>query len=230
VPVACEEVHAAFVMKNVSVAQMVEQLTLNQWVVGSIPSGDTKILSLNNMQGQQTMFFIVLDDVLPILKEGEYINDILYYESGLLDSKVIKEYNSILDIPGIGFTASGDWNRIDSYLALKKQTPLNIREVPQRAGGLKFAVDQLMNPKSIEIKLGGIYKEVGNVIVAGRIATVSEDKDSKELFRFFSSKIKKQFKRIGMFYVGKMAEEKLKLGWRLVTNDKSPKEYDLISK
>ena len=29
---------------KVSVAQMVEQLTLNQWAVGSIPSGDTSNL------------------------------------------------------------------------------------------------------------------------------------------------------------------------------------------
>ena len=28
--------------KNVSLAQLVEQLTLNQWVEGSSPSGDTK--------------------------------------------------------------------------------------------------------------------------------------------------------------------------------------------
>ena len=42
-----------------------------------------------------------------------------------------------------------------------------------------------------------------------------------------STKIKKEFKRIGAFYVGKEAEEKLKTGWRLVTNENSPKEYDL---
>ena len=31
-----------FVQKAVSLAQLVEQLTLNQWVEGSSPSGDTK--------------------------------------------------------------------------------------------------------------------------------------------------------------------------------------------
>jgi hypothetical protein len=48
-----------------------------------------------------------------------------------------------------------------------------------------------------------------------------------ELFKLLSTKIKKEFKKIGTFYVGKAAEEKLKLGWRLVTNEKSPREYDL---
>ena len=32
----------AFVKKHVPLAQLVEQLTLNQWVEGSSPSGDTK--------------------------------------------------------------------------------------------------------------------------------------------------------------------------------------------
>jgi hypothetical protein len=47
------------------------------------------------------------------------------------------------------------------------------------------------------------------------------------LYKLFSNKIKKKFKKIGTFYVGKIAEEKLKEGWRLVTNEKSPREYDL---
>ena len=41
------------------------------------------------------------------------------------------------------------------------------------------------------------------------------------------SVIKKEFKKIGTFYLGNKAEEKLDLGWRLVTNEKLPKEYDL---
>ena len=83
----------------------------------------------------------------------------------------------------------------------------------------------MSNPQSIEIKIGGIYKE--NVIVAGRVATISEDSDSIELFKLLSTKLKKEFKKIGAFYVGKSAEQKLKEGWRLVTNEKLSKEYDL---
>ena len=153
--------------------------------------------------------------------------DIRYYKTGLLNSKSIPSYNSIFDTPNVGLTSSGDWNRIDDYLVMKKSTLLNIEEVPQRVGGIKFAVDQLLNPKSVTLKVGGIYQEKENIIVAGRIATVSEVNDSNELYKLFSTKIKKTFKRIGTFYVGKIAEEKLKEGWRLVTNEKSPKEYDL---
>lgn len=179
------------------------------------------------MKSKQTMFFVVLEDIEQILRDIETAIGIRYYKAGLLDTASIPTYNSIFAAPNLGFALSGDWNRVDSYIILKETIPLNIREVPQRAGGVKFAVDQMMNPKSIELKLGGIYQEKENVIVAGRVGVISEDSDSNELYKLFSTKIKKAFKKIGTFYVGKIAEEKLKEGWRLVTNEKSPKEYDL---
>lgn len=179
------------------------------------------------MRGKQTMFFAVLEDVEKILQDIEAVVGIRYYRAGLLDSKDIPAYTSIFDTPNLGVALSGDWNRIDTYMILKKAIPLYVEEVPQKKGGLKFAVDQMCNPASIELKIGGIYPEIEHVIVAGRVATISDDPDSNELYKLFSARIKKAFKRIGAFYVGKVAEEKLKSGWRLVTNEKSPKEYDL---
>lgn len=173
------------------------------------------------------MFFTLLEDIDNIIRNFESVIEIQYFKTGLFDSKNIPTYNSLLDAPNIGVALSGDWNRVDNYLITNKSASLNIREVPQRTGEMKFAVDQMNNPKSIELKLGGIYQEKQNVIVAGRVSTISENSDSLELFKLLSTKIKKEFRKIGTFYVGKSAEEKLKEGWRLVTNEKSPKEYDL---
>lgn len=171
------------------------------------------------------MFFALIDDIDGIIREIESMLEVQYYKTGLFDIKAIPTYQSLFSTPNIGRAISGDWNKIDGYLIVKRTMPIKIREIQQRSGELKFAVDQMTNPKSIEIKLGGVYKD--NVIVAGRIATISEDIESIELYRLFTSKIKKGSKKIGSFYVGKKAEEKLKMGWRLVTNEKLPKEYDL---
>lgn len=173
------------------------------------------------------MFFATIEDVENSIRYIESMIDIQYSKTGLQDSKNIPTYKSLFDAPSIGVTFSGDWNRIDNFLITKKTTSLNIRKVNQRTGGTKYTVDQMDNPKSIEMKLGGIYKEKENVLVAGRISTISEDSDSNELYKLFVNILKKEFKKIGSFYVGKIAEEKLKMGWRLVTNEKSPKEYDL---
>ena len=179
------------------------------------------------MKSKQILFFTLLEDIENIIRDFESGTEVQYYKTGLLDSRDIPSYKSLFNTPNVGFTFSGDWNRIDNYLISKKPTSLYIREVPQRRGEMKFAVDQMNNPKSIELKMGGIYKEKENVIIAGRVATISEDSDSTELFKLLSTKIKKEFKKIGTFYVGNSAEHKLKEGWRLVTNEKSPKEYDL---
>src|SRR5580698_6197049 len=88
-------------------------------------------LRINIMKSKQTMFFLLLEDITHILQDIEAVVDIRYSKTGLFDSNSIPEYNSIFDTPNPGVTYSGDWNRIDSYLILKKKTPLNIREVPQ---------------------------------------------------------------------------------------------------
>lgn len=180
------------------------------------------------MKSRQLMFFALFEDLEPLVKDIENRLDIQYFKSGMHESENIIQYNSIYEIPNAGFTSSGDWNKIDSYLVVKKNTLLNIREIQQKTGAIKFAVDQMINPNSIEIKLGGIYTEKENVIVAGRVATISNDDDSDELYKVFTKLFKKEFKKNGFFYVGKFAQEGLQKGWRLVTNEKLSKEFDLI--
>lgn len=104
---------------------------------------------------------------------------------------------------------------------------MNRRVVIQKDGTTKFAIDQMINPKSIELKVGGIYLAEEKVIIAGRVATISNGMDSNVLFKLFASKIKKSFRVIDSFYVGPLAEVRLKKGWRLVANTKLARDFDL---
>ena len=173
------------------------------------------------------MFFLLQSDSEPILKNAEEVLNVHYFKIGMFESKNIPYYQSIFSVPNFGFAHSGDWNRVDSYLAMPRNSSLEIRDVPQRTGEMRYAVDQSTNKNSIEVKLGGIYSETDRVLVAGRIGTISQSEFSLDAYKRFSSLIKKECRKIGSFYVGKGAEEKLREGWRLVTNDRSPKEYDL---
>jgi hypothetical protein len=182
------------------------------------------------MKSKQINFFSTILDLEAILREIENVFDINYFKMGLFDSKDIPSFKSILTLSDLGFTKHGDWNYVDSYLILPENFSLDIREISQKKGGTKYAVDQMVNPKSIELKCGGIYLEKENIIVAGRIATISDNAFSQELYKSFSKLITKRFRKIDGFYVGDEAQEKLKLGWRLVTNEKLSKEYDLLIK
>ena len=177
------------------------------------------------MKSKQTMFFTTLNDIKEIMKTTEELFSLKYYKKGLLDSPTFPKYDSILDVPDLGNPKFGDWNYNDIYLVIPKYLDLNIQEIPQRKGGTKYTIDPPINPTSILINIGGIYSE--NIIVAGKVGTVSNDDFSITLYKTISSKIKKQFKQIDGFYVGNEAMEKLKEGWRLVTNEKLDKGFDL---
>ena len=179
------------------------------------------------MKSQQTFFFADRHDIEPIITLIESIFDIKYCGTGMFLTIDHKYYGSLLDFEGFGSVNNGDWNQSKSFLVLPSEGELIVRNVPQKAGGIRYAIDQQNNPKSIVIKPSGIFKE--GVLVAGMLGTISHDDFSLKLFKEFSSKIKKTFTKLGQFYVGPNAKVKLENGWRLVTNEQSPKEYDITN-
>lgn len=177
------------------------------------------------MKSKQILFFSTATDIEQIIKSIESSFSIKYYEMGLFDSNLIITYNSVFEISSFCLPKVGDWNKDLRLIAIPKEMTLAIRNVPQKVGGIKYAIDPLENHTSICFQFGGIYQD--GILLAGNCFTTNPNDYSLQVFKDFSTRMKKSFKKIGTFYVGKEAEEKLKKGWRLVTNEKSPKEYDL---
>lgn len=178
------------------------------------------------MKSKQFIFFGEKLDFFEILKEVESKKEFKYFQTGLFDDTNIVNYNSLFDYSNLGNASFGSQSLNDCFLMIPKNNELKIRAVPQRKGGVKYAVDQLVNEESIIIQTGGIYKD--GIFVAGRIGTVKENSFSNELYSLFFRTIKKKFVKVGNCYVGKLAKEKLDSGWRFVLNEGSPKEYDLM--
>jgi hypothetical protein len=111
------------------------------------------------MSNKQCLFFITKADVENVFSEVESTFDVQYYLMGLFDKPEAVHYCSLLDDPNFGLASFGDWNHINRHLILSKNTKLNVRDVPQRKGGIKYAVDQMLNPKSLEIKLGEFIRK-----------------------------------------------------------------------
>ncbi|WP_347053511.1 hypothetical protein [Flavobacterium olei] len=177
------------------------------------------------MKSKQFVFFGEKADFHDILKEVESKKKLKYFQTGLFDDTNIVKYNSLLDYKNLGNASFGSQGLNDCFLIVSSNKELKIRSVPQRKGGVKYAVDQLINEESVIIEPGGIFKN--DIFVAGRIGTVKDDAFSKEIYNMFFSLIKKRFIKVGNCYVGELAKEKLDSGWRFVLNDGSPKEYDL---
>lgn len=177
------------------------------------------------MKTRQTFYFADEEDLTPLLQELEAVEAVRYYQTGLFDSPGPIYYRSLFEAGKIGVVLHGDWNHTKSYLVLPGEVDVIVTPVPQRKGGIKYAIDQEKNLSSIIVKPSGVFQQ--GILVAGKIGTIYDNEVALRLFKSFSSPVKKCFHRIGDFYVGDSARAKLAAGWRLVTMDQSPKEYDL---
>ncbi len=177
------------------------------------------------MAGKQILFFADVADMQSIIEEMEAAGSNHYFLAGLFDDETPKKYDSLLETPGWGYVANGDWNHNPSYIILPRSEDVKLRVVPQKKGGIKYAVDQLQNPISCVIRPCGIFAD--NILVGGLMGSISSSDFSTTLIKAFGSLVKAKFKVIGQFYVGDGAKAKLHGGWRLVTNSRSPLAYDL---
>lgn len=177
------------------------------------------------MARNQLSFFATRADLELVLRVLESTRALQFVVAGLFDSAHVQTKDSLLSTPSLGIVKFGDLNHETRYLVANRDLPIQIRTVPQRRGGVKFALDQQANPRSIAFQAGGQLGE--RCLIAGQVGTASDDQNSLELFRKFSRAFQDQFTKIKSYYVGKEAAELLKKGWRLTSNAKSPALYDL---
>jgi hypothetical protein len=112
------------------------------------------------------------------------------------------------------------------YLVLARVDPISMQLVPQRRGDPKYAVDQLNNPNSIVLQVGGMASQ--DRLVAGQVGTVRAEQAAQELHAVFEKAIKRQFVKIKSYYVAPLALKLLDNGARLTPTRNSPQAYDLI--
>jgi hypothetical protein len=161
-----------------------------------------------------TPFFATQSDLSKIVKTIAALRPLQFIIAGLFTSPEIQSFHCLTKP-----------KPTENYLIADRNLKINIRQVPQKAGSHKYAIDQMLNPKTIVIRTGGIIKE--KCLMAGKIGTISEDRTSIELYTLFSSKIIGGFEKIKSYYVGEDALRYLDRGFRLMATPKSPRQFDL---
>jgi hypothetical protein len=174
---------------------------------------------------KQVNFFATEKDMRSLMQIVEAQFAVTYFCIGVFDDSDIRGLLSMATKRDLGFVEYPDAASAAKYLMLPAEVPVLVREVQQRTGITKYAVDQLNNPQSIVVAPGGKFKDVG--IVAGMAGTVTKDAVSLEIYRFFSKQIRKEFSLIHSFYIGPEALNALDSGIRLAVNLRAPVEYDL---
>ncbi len=168
----------------------------------------------------QRNFFASGTDLLPVLEQVELRNRITYVAAGLFTSPESARVEL-----GAMLTSVDSGNEI-GYLVTPATVEVQVRPVPQRKGGTLYAVDELANPSSITLRLGGLAGT--SILLPGVVGTVSKDGPAAMLHRAFASAIGKYFKRVQSYWVGPAALALLAEGVRLAPSAKAPREYDLV--
>jgi hypothetical protein len=177
------------------------------------------------LAGKRLSFFATPNDLRSIIEGVEARLPLNYFVTGLFDVSDIATRSSLLTERGLGLAWHPDGARGTAYLVLPSIAQVAVREVRQRSGGTKYAIDQLNNPHSVVFAPGGTFEAIG--VVAGSVGTVHGNSVSSEIFKVFASQIKKDFSRGHSGFIGPDASDAWHAGCRLAADLRAPVEYDL---
>lgn len=89
-------------------------------------------------------FYATREDLEPAIRGIEAAASCRHALTGLHASRTFPEYSSALEIPALGRATRDSAVLCEAYLVVAKEEKIAIREIRQNAGGVLYAVDQLM--------------------------------------------------------------------------------------
>ena len=173
---------------------------------------------------KQIHFFALRDDVLPVLDAAEREIALKYVLMGQFPKMEFETFSSSEQIPHLGQSIAASAASGSSFLVTSQAVPIEVRPI-ETVSGVRYCLDQLANPGTVTFSPGGRWGE--DVILSGRLATVSDTPLARQLMKIFTGAFRKRFSRIRAFYVGPRAAIFLDAGKRLTAAEQSPREFDL---
>ena len=102
----------------------------------------------NSKASRQILFFCTETDLKEAIDKIEKSTDLTYHRAGLREKHELLSLDSLLST-AVGIAEADDNNHCAGYIVVSRKDKVEIREVPHRAGGIRYAVDQQVNPHSI---------------------------------------------------------------------------------
>lgn len=164
-------------------------------------------------------------DLVPVLEAVEAKHAIKYVQMKPNSSGRVTEFSGANDLPDLGRAASPDAIGCASYLVTGRDRAVAPRRIVSNDGTVWYAIDQMINPDTVEVSPGGLWND--DVVISGRITTVSDTTYANVLMRAYRNAVRKHFVRVRAYWVGPKARALLAAGKRLTMAVQSPQEYDL---
>jgi hypothetical protein len=189
------------------------------------PAGERQVVTRTALMSRQRHFFATAADLRPGLQRFEDAFPVRYAQTGLFDSRAPTEFIAGASLPNLGFAPSGDAVHEPAFLVMTRNCAVVVEEVPQRRGGLKFAVDQLHNPASTVFQPCGLHQD--KVLIAGSIATTGATPAALAIHQLMVRTVTKGFRRVQSYWLGPEALALFQAGARLTAAVRRPATYDL---
>jgi hypothetical protein len=175
---------------------------------------------------EQAHFFATGSDLAPGLVAVEARHAIQYVRAGIFEEATPRIYRSFAEIEDLGVNRSGHHLNDEPYLVMPSGEAVEVREIPQRRGGVRYGVDQLGNQRSIVFRPGGVHG--ADYLICGHVGTASTLREMARLAEQFSRSVTSGFRQIGAYRVGADALDLAGRGVRLITiSTREPVEQDL---
>jgi hypothetical protein len=167
------------------------------------------------------------NDMLYGIHRIEKVKPVEYVLTGMFDNDYVTRYPSVDDLPNFGISVSGEHLLEPQYLVVPAGTAIQTERIPQRRGGIKFAINPRLNPiEHILFHPGGLYRD--EALISGEMGLgVTYNEVSVDIYELFSNELFEDFVTVKAFHVGPEALELLKKGFRLTPGIKSSREIDL---
>jgi len=173
----------------------------------------------------QRHFYAFAEDCALLLSEFETRQMVRYHRAGNFTSRPGKPFQTWSDLPDIGVAHGDSSNACPNYLI----SPVGSEPVVRTMGGFlkkrRFLVDQLVNPETVTLNLGGVWRD--EALLSGRVACAHSNPVSTQLIRSFDAGFRKHFVKVKAYWVGPQALAYLNQGGRLTAAIQCPADYDL---
>lgn len=175
----------------------------------------------------QRQFYAQADDCVRLLATVEARVSLAYHQMGNFTSAPPAPVRSWAHLEAVGLADASAGHACRSYLVAPADQVIHVRTLAQGPAGTRRLVDQLLNPGTVTLTLGGLWDE--RVLLPGRVGTVHDDETARRLMKIFESGLRaSSFVRMGQYFVGPGAITFLRAGGRLTPAVQSPSEYDLV--
>jgi hypothetical protein len=155
------------------------------------------------MAKNQLVLYATAGDLGSVLSRIEAAKPLQYTLMGLFETNKPQTYESYTNIPDFGRAPHPTAAANRSYLLSLRGTEVRVREVPQKAGGVLFGIDQSCNENTVVLRPAG--RHGNNIILCGMVGTVLQDATSKSLYEMVGKQFRGNFKKEREFFVGQEA-------------------------